>query len=400
MLDRFKLKLNLIACPLTCMNNNIISDGEDSRRGFLKKTSTVVAGAAVMPSLSCSTLIAQPVARGGVFKLGDYKLESGVVLSDALLAYETHGTLNTDRSNVILYPTWYTGRHMDNRAAIGEGRAMDPSNYFIIVPDMFGNGLSSSPTNTKPPHDRARFPLTTPYDNVRAQKRLCEEFFGIKKIQSVVGFSMAAQQSFHWAAAYPEMVESIVPVCGTAKTTPHDWLHLEGMKRALQADQNWAGGDYTEPPEMGLRAFHTVSSGWILSQTYFRNGKYRNFLGTKAATIADFVDNVAKLFSYSDANNLLAMLVTWQSADVSNHPKFGGDLAKALGSIKCPALVMPCDNDLYFPPEDNVIEVSLMPNAELRVIKSDSGHLAGLPGFDAEADAFVDQGINDVLNRI
>ena len=182
---------------------------------------------------------------------------------------------------------------------------------------------------------------------------------------------MSAQQAFHWGAVYPDMVQSIAPICGTAKTSPHDWLHLEGMKRALQADSNWAGGDYEKPPEDGLRAFHTVSCGWFLSQTYFRNGKYKNFLGTKAETVADFIENVISLFSYNDANNLLAMLATWQSADVSNHPKFGGDLAKALGAIRCPAMVMPCDNDLYFPPEDNEIEVSGI----LEVLENKTGQL-------------------------
>ena len=370
-----------------------------NRRKFLKKSSAAAVGATTIKLTNDGT--AEEIgSKEGVFKLGDFELQSGTVLKDAFLSYETHGKLNQDRSNAILYPTWYTGRHMDNRAAIGRGRALDPENYFIIVPDMFGNGLSSSPTNTRPPHDRARFPLTTTYDNIIAQKKLCDEVFGIKKILSVVGFSMSAQQAFHWGALYPDMVQSIVPICGTAKTSPHDWLHLEGMKRALQADQNWAGGDYKKPPEAGLRAFHTVSSGWFLSQTYFRNGKYKNFLGSKAESVGDFVENVIKLFSYNDPNNLLAMLATWQNADISNHPNFLGDLDEALSSIKCPALVMPCDNDLYFPPEDNIFEVSKMKNAELRVIKSDAGHLAGFPGFDKEADLFVDQGINDILNLI
>ena len=127
----------------------------------MKKTSGAIAGAVAMQTLSCTTVTAQPKSKEGNFKLGDYKLDSGVVLADAILGYETHGELNADKSNVILYPTWYTGRHMDNRAAIGEGRALDPTKYFIIVPDMFGNGLSSSPTNTPSPHDRGRFPLTT-----------------------------------------------------------------------------------------------------------------------------------------------------------------------------------------------------------------------------------------------
>ena len=129
----------------------------NSRRAFLKKTSGAIAGAAAMQALSSTPVTAQPNSTEGKFLLGNYKLDSGAVLSDAILGYETHGDLNADRSNVILYPTWYTGRHMDNRAAIGVGRALDPSKYFIIVPDMFGNGLSSSPTNTPSPHDRVRF---------------------------------------------------------------------------------------------------------------------------------------------------------------------------------------------------------------------------------------------------
>ena len=154
------------------LKNNNINMNKDNRRDFLKKSTAVAVGAAAM-NLTPDGISEEPQSKEGVFMLGDYKLQSGKVLKDAFLSYETHGTLNSDNSNVILYPTWYTGRHMDNRAAIGRGRALDPTKYFTIVPDMFGNGLSSSPTNTKPPHYRARFPLTSTYDNVRAQKRFC-----------------------------------------------------------------------------------------------------------------------------------------------------------------------------------------------------------------------------------
>ena len=105
----------------------------------------------------------------GRFELGDFVLQSGAVLKSAYISYETHGELNADRSNAIVYPTWYTGLHEDNRGAIKSGKALDPERYFIIVPDMFGNGLSSSPSNTPGPHDCSRFPLVTPYDNVIAQ---------------------------------------------------------------------------------------------------------------------------------------------------------------------------------------------------------------------------------------
>lgn len=336
----------------------------------------------------------------GIYHLGDFKLQSGAVLKDAFLSYEFHGELNSDRSNAILYPTWYAGNHETNRPAIGPGRALDPDKYCIIVPDMFCNGLSSSPSNTPAPHDRARFPLVTPYDNVVAQHRLCTEFFGIERFAMIVGFSMSAQQAFHWAVMYPDMVGSIAPICGSAKTSPHNWLFLEGVKLALQSDAAWANGDYAEQPEVGLRAFSTVYSGWAMSQSYYREGLYQHAAGTHFKTLREFLDFMTGFFGQMDANDLLGMIATWQSADISNNPSFNGDFLAALKAVICPAIVMPCETDLYFPPEDNQLEVAQMPNAELRVIPSIYGHIAGLPGFaPPEDDAFIDEGLRDLLER-
>ena len=143
-----------------------------------------------------------------IFDLGEVALQSGATLRDAKLAYKTYGTLNADKSNVIVYPTWYSGQHYDNEWLIGEGMALDPKKYFIIIPNMFGNGLSSSPSNTPPPYDRARFPHVTFYDNVAAQQRLITEKFGIEKIALVTGWSMGAGQTYQWGVSYPEMVRS------------------------------------------------------------------------------------------------------------------------------------------------------------------------------------------------
>lgn len=166
-----------------------------------------------------------------IFDLGDFRLQMGATLRDAKLAYKTYGTLDQDKSNAVVYPTWYSGQHYDNEWLIGDGMALDPARYFIIVPNMLGNGLSSSPSNTPPPYDRARFPRVTVYDNVTAQHRLVTERFGIQRLALVTGWSMGAGQSYQWAVSHPEMVPRILPFCGSAKTSEHNIVFLEGSRR-------------------------------------------------------------------------------------------------------------------------------------------------------------------------
>lgn len=329
-----------------------------------------------------------------IFELGDFVLQSGATLRNAKLAYKTYGTLNADKSNVIVYPTWYSGQHYDNEWLIGEGMALDPQNYFIIIPNMFGNGLSSSPSNTPQPYNKARFPNVTFYDNVRAQHRLVTEKFGIEKIVLVVGWSMGAGQTYQWAVSYPEMVERIFPFCGSARTSLHNIVFLEGVKAALQADAAWKGGWYDEPSTTGLRAVGRVYAGWGLSQAYYREKVY---LQQGYSSLEDFlVEFWEGFFLKKDANNLLTMLWTWQNGNIGNTPGFDGDFEKALGAIKAKAIVMPAEMDLYFPPEDNEYEVTLIPNAEFRAIKSVWGHFAG-GGVNPVDTQFINENIKALL---
>ncbi|MFC7715932.1 alpha/beta fold hydrolase [Nonomuraea recticatena] len=186
-----------------------------------------------------------------LFEPGDIQLQNGATLRDAKLAYKTYGELNADKSNAIVYPTWYSGQHYDNEWLIGEGMALDPSRYFIVIPNMFGNGLSSSPSNTPPPHAGPRFPHVTMYDNVRVQHRLITERFGIERLELVTGWSMGAGQTYQWALSYPETVRRILPFCGSAKTSIHNIVFLEGVKGALTADAGWNNGWYREQPGSG-----------------------------------------------------------------------------------------------------------------------------------------------------
>src|SRR4051812_39450838 len=331
-----------------------------------------------------------------LFDLGDVVLQCKKTLRDVKLAYKTYGTLNAEKDNVVVYPTWYSGQHYENEWLIGEELALDPRKYFIIVPNMLGNGLSTSPSNTPAPYNASRFPAVTAYDNVRLQHRLVTELFGIERIKLVTGWSMGALQTYHWGAMYPDMVERILPFMGSAKCSRHNFVFLEGAKAALLADAQFKEGWYTSPPERGLRAFGRVYAGWGFSQAFYRHRLDLEAMGY--ASLEDFLVGFWEgLFLQRDANNLLTMLWTWQHGDIGRTDGFDGSLEKALGTIRARAIVMPAEKDLYFPPEDNEYEVRHMPNAELRVIPGVWGHFAG-GGANPVDTEFIDRGLRELLD--
>jgi homoserine O-acetyltransferase len=330
-----------------------------------------------------------------IFELGDVTLLSGKVLSKAKLAYKTYGKININRDNVIVLPTFFTGTHKRNEGFIGPNRAINPDLHYIVSINMLGNGLSSSPSNTPSPQDGPRFPKITLWDNIACQHKLLKEYLGIKRIALVTGWSMAGCQAYQWAAQYPDMIDAILPFCASAKTSPHNFVFLEGVKAALCADQTWNKGNYSSPPVSGLRAFGRVYAGWAFSQTFFRNKLYKN-LGFK--TIEDLLlewenDHVVNW----DANNLLSKLATWQINDISVGPLYCGDFKKALKAIRARTIIMSCTHDLYFPPEDNKIEVCYINKAELYPYSSPLGHCVANPGNDYSFEAELDKNIRKLL---
>ncbi len=329
-----------------------------------------------------------------IFAAGDVVLQSGLTLPDARLAYATHGSLNGDKSNVVLIFTHFSGRHSDSEYLIGEGRALDPGKYFIVVMNLLGNGLSSSPSNAKPPFDKARFPDVTIYDNVHLQHRLLVETFDARRVALALGHSMGAQQAYHWGALYPEMVERMAPICGSARTSIHNYAFLEGMRAVLTSDPAWRDGDYDAPPTAGLRALARAWAPWPPSQGFYREKAYQE-LGF--ATLEAFlVDYWEALYLSLDANNILAQIASWQQSDISANDLYGGDFAVALAAIRARAIVLPSRTDTYFPPEDSELEAAQMPNAELRVIPSNWGHWSG-SGKNPADTAFIDQALKDLL---
>ena len=139
-----------------------------------------------------------------VFEAGDVPLQSGVVFRSMRLAYKTYGTLNAGKDNVIVYPTSFSAQHYDTEWLIQRGGALDPDRFFIIIPNLFGNGLSSSPSNS----EVTPFPDISYHDAVAVQRRLLVEQFGISSIALVYGWSMGGMQAYHWAACHADMVET------------------------------------------------------------------------------------------------------------------------------------------------------------------------------------------------
>ena len=259
---------------------------------------------------------------------------------------------------------------------------------------MFGNGFSTSPSNAPVSVRGSHFPDISLYDNVFCQHRLLTEKLGIERIRLVAGWSMAGCQAYHWAAQFPEMVETILPFCASARTSPHNFVFLEGVKASLTADQSWNEGNYTSPPESGLKAFGRVYAGWAFSQSFYREGLFRK-LGFE--TVEDLLQDWEEDHLNWDANNLLAKLRTWQTADISANPLYGSAFQLALGAIQAKTIVIACSSDLYFPPEDNKIEVQEMRNAELRIYDSPWGHCVASPGNDPKFTRFLDSAIAELL---
>lgn len=326
-----------------------------------------------------------------IFELGSFRLQSGMLLPDAKLVYRTYGTLAPDGSNVVLYPTSYGAQHTDLEWLIQPDGILDPTRFFVIIPNMFGNGLSTSPSQLP---DTVHFSVTH-HDNVAAQDRLLREVFGVEVLQLVYGWSMGAQQAYHWAVLHPERVRRVAVLCGTARTSEHNVVFLRSLEAALQADPAWDGTRFLATPERGVRAFARIYASWAASQAFYREGLYRR-LG-----YSDLEDYLVRAWEANYRRrhplDLLAMLRTWIASDVSANPRHGGNLPQALGSIRARVLVLPSATDLYFTPEDCAADAAAIAGARLLEIPSIWGHRAGNPYQNPTDARFIRKAIDELM---
>ena len=170
---------------------------------------------------------------------------------------------------------------------------------------------------------------------------------------------------------------------GTAKTHPHGIVRLEGQIAALTADAAFQSGDYTSPPTKGLEAFGMVWAAWLYSQEWWRRELWRSSMPA-GTTFEQALNRFRTRFS-ADANDYILQIRTWERHDVGTTPGFGGDLARALRSIKVPLLYMPSETDLYFPIGDARYEAAFIPGVSLTPIPSLWGHTAGAASNPGDA---------------
>lgn len=330
----------------------------------------------------------------GVLDLGDTEVERGGLIRNARLAWQTHGTLNAGRDNVIVYPSSYTATHDDMSWLIGPEQVLDPREWFIVSCDMFSNGYSSGAADT-PDYP----PLVTARDNVLAQHRLLTEVFGVRSVAAAYGFSMGAIQSYHWAALFPDLVERAIVVCGSARTAVHNKVFLSGLLRILEAaPEHRGGGRFEGEPTAALRAFGHVYAGWGLSQDFYRARLFESVL--EAPDLATYLEtDWEAAFMSCAAANLYAQARTWYEADISANPTYSGDLEAALAQITARVLLVPSETDLYFRVADNEAELVHLRHGELQPLHGIWGHRAGNPDVIPESLAELRQLVRDWLAR-
>ncbi len=362
-----------------------------------RSISSILMGLAIAAVIPVVTAHAQRVDRAEhhEFVIENFHTESGVTLPRAVVVYGTYGHLNAARDNAVLLPSHYMANHHGYEWLIGPGRALDTTKLYLVATELFGNGHSSSPSNTPEPYHGPRFPVTTIRDNVDAVHRLLTQDLKITHLRAVIGFSMGAQQAFQWAVSHPAFADRVVATSGTAKTYGHGIIRLEGQIAALTADETFNGGDYTAPPKKGLEAFGMVWAGWLYSQEWWRRELWKTN-APAGTTLEQYMQTFRNFIPGADANDMILQARTWQRHDVGGTPGFGGDLERALRSIKVPFLYMPSATDLYFPVGDAKYEAQFMSTVSLVPIPSLWGHPAGA-GADPEDRTFLNETIAKFL---
>ena len=293
--------------------------------------------------------------------IGDFKLDSGEVLRDCHIGYRTFGKLDSDKSNVILFPTWAGGTTEQLMSSVSPGNLADSSKYYVILVDALSNGVSSSPSNsTLQPH--MHFPKITISDMVRTQHDLLTRILHIDHLKAVMGISMGGMQTFQWMVEYPDFMDDAIPIVGSPRLAAYDLVDWQAQLDAIENDPAWNHGDYTKNParaaeyEFGALVLGTPSH---YNQTHTREQATADLAKARAGN------------SGSDANNKIRQTEAMMALDVA--APFGDSLEKAAGTVKAKVLVI-VDKDDHTVTPGPAMEFAQLLHAQLVVIDDGCGH--------------------------
>lgn len=295
-----------------------------------------------------------------IAELNRCRLESGEVIEECRIGYRTFGKLDATKSNVVLFPTWFTGNTKTLVDMVPE-KIVDTKKFHLVLVDALGDGVSSGPSSSRT-QPRLRFPRFTIRDMVETQRRLLREVLGVRKIHTVMGISMGGMQAYEWAVSHPDEVGRIVPIVGTPQLTSQDLLLWNAELHVLQGSKAYAGGEYQERPKIpALQELH-----WLMLTTpAHRNAE------TKRAAFAAWSAEKANNTSF-DWNDWHRQLEAMLAHDVAR--SFGGDLEAAAKTVKAKALVIVAEHDHMVNPEPSKVFAKAM-NASLVVLDSPCGHM-------------------------
>ena len=200
-------------------------------------------------------------------ELGDFKLQGGGVIQDFRLGYRTLGKLNANRSNAVLWPTWLGGKSEDLLKFVGPGKVVDTTNYFVILVDAIGDGISSSPSNSKK-QPLMKFPKFSIRDMVESEHRLVTEVLQLPHLRAVMGISMGGMQTFAWVVAYPDFMDLAIPMAGSPQSTSYDKLLWLSQIDAIELDPAWNHGNPTGALTHGLTVAEEIGQMNLTSPEY------------------------------------------------------------------------------------------------------------------------------------
>jgi homoserine O-acetyltransferase/O-succinyltransferase len=296
--------------------------------------------------------------------LGDFQLDNGTAIRNCRIAYRTFGKLDAQKSNAVLIPTWLAGTTQEllDLGIIGPGKAIDSNKFFVIAVDAFGNGVSSSPSNSASQPDRA-FPQFSIRDLVRAQYVLLTGHLKINHLHAVVGISMGGMQAFQWLVSYPEFMDKVVPIAGSPWMTSNDLLLWMAELAILDTVQNCKDG--RNEAMKALAPVHTL----LVWTPRFR------VQATKPVEVPDFIKVLEKNFLKYNATDW-----AWQVKAIMGHnilKAFEDNPDKAAKAVRAKTLFILSTQDqtVYPDPAKSFAQIIKSETAELT---GDCGHLAFL----------------------